>query len=155
MTNLTRWEPFADFRMAMDRLFDEGFSRPWRILPAQYNWTFPVELWETGDAVYLKAALPGINPEDVAISVLGETLTIKASSPAQEQADETSTYYYREIQYGDFQRTFTLPTTVDADKSDARYENGVLHLMLPKAESARPRQIAVHAGNYQGNHQLS
>jgi HSP20 family protein len=86
MTNMIQWEPFNELRGTMDRLFDQGFSRPWRLMtPHEYQGSFPVEIWETGDAVGVRAALPGIRPEDVDISVAGDTVTIKAQRPAPEQ----------------------------------------------------------------------
>ena len=146
MTNMIQWEPFNELRSTMDRLFDQGFSRPWRfITPQEYQGSFPVEVWETDDAVGVRAALPGIRPEDVDISVVGDTVAIKAQRPAPEQ--ENGNYYVREIQYGSYQRTFTLPVGVEADKAEASYENGLLHLKLPKAESVRPKQIKIGTGS--------
>jgi len=146
MTNMIQWEPFNELRSTMDRLFDQGFSRPWRFIASQdYQGSFPVEIWETDDAVGLRAALPGIRPEDVDISVVGDMVTIKAQRPAEEQQD--GNYYEREIQYGAYQRTFSLPVNVEADKAEASYEHGMLQLKLPKAESVRPKQIKIGAGN--------
>ena len=146
MTNMIQWEPFNELRSTMDRLFDQGFSRPWRFLnPQEYQASFPVEIWETDDVVGVRAALPGIRPEDVDISIVGDTVAIKAQRPAEEQ--ENGTYYIREIQYGSYQRTFTLPAGVEADKAEASYENGLLDLKLPKAESVRPKQIKIGTGN--------
>jgi HSP20 family protein len=144
MTNLVRWDPFTDLRTTMDRLFDEGLSRPWRFISpaAQYESSFPIEVSETEHDVEVKAALPGIRPEDVDISVANDVLTIKAEH--QEQTEETKREFYRrEIRYGAFHRALTLPMSVDADKAEAHYENGVLHLRLPKAEALRPKQIKV------------
>jgi len=146
MTNMIQWEPFNELRSTIDRLFDQDWSRPWRYLtPQDYRGFFPVELWETDNAVGVRAALPGIRPEDVDISVVGDTVAIKAQRPAEEQAN--GNYYLREIQYGSYQRTFRLPVGVEADKAEARYENGMLHLRLPKAESVRPKQIKIGTGN--------
>jgi HSP20 family protein len=144
MTNLVRWDPFTDLRGAMDRLFDEGFSRPWRFIApnAQYEATFPIEVSETEGEVEVKASLPGVRPEDVDISVANDVLTIKAEH-REETEDTKREFYRREIHYGAYHRALTLPMSVDADKAEAHYENGVLHLRLPKAESLRPRQIKV------------
>jgi HSP20 family protein len=130
----------------MDRLFDEGFSRPWRFLnTGDYEMAFPVEVSETDAEVEIKASMPGVKPEDVDITVANDVLTIKATH--QETTEDTKKEYYRrEIRYGAFHRALTLPVSVDADKADARFENGMLHLKLPKAEALRPKQIKV------GNH---
>jgi HSP20 family protein len=147
MTNLIQLEPFADLRATMDRLFEEGFSRPWRLLfAAEEQNAFPVQMWETDDAVEIEAALPGIDPRAVDISVSGNILTIKAEHPApQDQGQRT--YYRREIAYGTCMRSFTLPVEVDADKALANYEYGILHVTLPKAEWVRPKHIKVIAAS--------
>jgi HSP20 family protein len=148
MTNLTRWDPFSELRTTMDRLFDEGFSRPWRLMPAigEYEATFPVEVSETDEALEVKAALPGVNPDEVEITVANDVLTIKAEHKERTE-DKKRDYYRREIRYGAFHRSLSLPVTVDADKAEARFENGVLYLSLPKAESIRPKQIKVGSGD--------
>ena len=147
MTNLTRWDPFGDLRSTMDRLFDEGFSRPWRLMPppAEFDALVPVEVSETEDAIELKASLPGVTPEEVDISVADGVLTIKAEHKESTE-DKKRDFYRREIRYGSFHRVLSLPVSVDADKAEARFENGVLHLTLPKAESIRPKQIKVGSG---------
>jgi HSP20 family protein len=147
MTNLTRWDPFGELRTTMDRLFDEGFSRPWRLMPAasEYEAVLPVEVSETGDAIEVKASLPGVRPEDVEITVANDVLTIKAQHTEATEEKERN-FYRREIRYGAFHRALSLPVSVDVDKAVARHENGLLHLTLPKAESIRPKQIKVASG---------
>lgn len=143
--NLVRWYPFSDIRTTMDHLFDEGFSRPWRLIsPHENEAGFPVEVWETEQDVEVKAALPGMRPEEVEITVAHDVLTIKGEHKAQTE-DNKREYYRRELRYGAFHRALTLPVSVDADKAEARFENGMLHLRLPKAEALRPKQIKVTA----------
>lgn len=143
MTNLVRWDPFAELRMTMDRLFDEGFSRPWRLLTAaDYETAFPLEVSETDQEIEVKAALPGVRPEDVDISVANDVLTIKAEH-REEKEEKKREYHRREIRYGAYQRSLSLPVSVDADKAEATFENGMLHLRLPKAEAVRPKQIKI------------
>lgn len=145
MTNLTRWDPFSDLRTTMDRLFDEGFSRPWRVLPAtseQYEAPFPVEVSETEGEIEVKASLPGVKPEAVDVTVANGVLSIKAEHRAETE-DKKRDYYRREIRYGSLHRALSLPVSVDADKAEANFENGVLHLKLPKSEALRPKQIRV------------
>jgi HSP20 family protein len=144
MTSNTRRDPFAELRGSMDRLFDDGFTRQWRIAPRalEYQAGFPVEVSETEDGVDVKALLPGIRPEEVDITVSDGVLTIKAEH-RDEKEDKKRDFYRREIRYGAFQRSLRLPKGVDADKADASYENGVLRLQLPKSEALRPKQIKV------------
>lgn len=148
MTNLVRRDPFGDFRTTMDRLFDEGFSRPWRFLAPQteYESPFPVEVSETDEAVDVKASLPGVKPEEVDISVANDVLTIKAEH-RETTEDKKREFYRREIRYGAFNRSMNLPVSVDADKAEASFENGLLHLHLPKAAANRPKQIKVTGGS--------
>jgi len=144
MTSVTRWDPFSDLRSTMDRLFDEGFSRPWRLIPQSetYESAFPVEVSETEDELEVKAALPGVKPEEVEITVQNDVLTIKAEHKDTTE-EKKRDYYRREIRYGSFHRAMSLPVSVDSDRAEATFENGVLQLRLPKAAALRPRQIKV------------
>jgi HSP20 family protein len=146
MTSVTRWDPFADLRGTMDRLFDDGFSRPWRLIPAAnteaYEATFPVEVSETEGEIEVKASLPGVKPDEVEITVQNDVLTIKAEHKDTSE-EKKRDYYRREIRYGAFHRSMSLPVSVDSDKAEATFENGVLSLTLPKAEALRPKQIKV------------
>jgi HSP20 family protein len=141
MTNVFRWDPFAEMRNTMETLFDQGFARPWRVMSPNYQFSFPVEIWETPDSVELKASLPGISPDHVDISLTGDVLTVRAEYPEDNASDRK--YLTREITYGRFERSFALHTTVDPDKAEARYENGMLFLHMPKSEAARVRQIRI------------
>jgi HSP20 family protein len=143
MTNMVRWDPFSDLRKTMDSLFDEGFSRPWRALtPEAFEAGFPLDVSQTEDAIEVKASLPGVKPEDVDITVQNDVLTIRASHRT-EQEDKKREFYRREIRHGSYQRSFSLPMSVDADKAEASFEHGELVLRLPKAESVRPKQIRI------------
>jgi HSP20 family protein len=129
----------------MDRLFDEGFSRPWRFLPGEQE-SFPVAVAELDEHIEVRAALPGVKPDDVDISVTNDVLTIRAEH--KEQTDEKKRdYYRREIRYGAYQRAFSLPVSVEAENAEARFENGLLYLRLPKAAATRTKQIKVTGGN--------
>lgn len=148
MTNLVRWEPFRDLvslREAMDRLFEESFVRP------QTDWLAPteagalaVDMYETEDAVVVKSAIPGIKPEDIDITVTGDTLTIKGETKFEEEVKEEN-YVRREMRYGSFVRSLPVPVSVVADKAEAEFENGVLTLTLPKAEEVKPKAIQIKA----------
>jgi HSP20 family protein len=104
--------------------------------------TLPLDVSETADAFVVRASLPGVRPEDVQVTVHGDTLSIQAEV-GQEQEREGETWHLRERRRGTFRRTVTLPVPVDADRATAEHEHGVLRLTLPKAESARPKQIRV------------
>jgi HSP20 family protein len=146
MTSLTRWEPFRDLvslRDAMDRLFEDSFVRPsGRMLAPTEGAALAVDVYETDDDLVVKAALPGIDPDDVDISVTGDTLTIKGETKAEEEVKEEN-YVYRERRFGAYSRSLTLPVRVKADKAEAEYEDGVLTLRLPKVEEAKPKSIQV------------
>ncbi len=144
---VARWEPFNEMislRDAMNRLFEDSFIRPslWP-LPFEDNGSvLPVDVVETKDDFQIKASVPGFKPEDIDVSVTGETLTIKGELKAEEKHEEGN-YIRKERRFGSFQRTLTLPTSVAPDKAKAEFENGVLTLTLPKAEQAKPRAIKV------------
>jgi len=148
MANLVRWEPFRDLvslRDAMDRLFEESFVRP------QAGWLAPreteslaVDMYETDEEVIVKSAIPGIDPEDLDVSVTGDTLTIKGETKSEEEVEEEN-YIYRERSYGSFSRSLAIPVSIVADEVEAEFEDGVLTLTLPKAEEVKPKAIKVQA----------
>jgi HSP20 family protein len=144
MTLIRRTSPFGELlslRQAMDRLFEDSFVRPGSGLTTDEH-PVALDVYSTPDAVVVEAALPGISPDDVDISVLGDTLTITASSRQEKTSDEDG-YSYREIRRGNFSRTLTLPAGVQADAATASFDNGLLRLSIPKAEEAKPRQIRI------------
>jgi len=148
MTNLVRWEPFRELvslREAMDRLFEDSFVRPpsGRLAPFEGG-TLAVDMYETDDAVVVKSSVPGVKPEDLEISIVGDTLTIKGETRAEEEVKEEN-YIRRERCYGSYSRSVVIPVPVVADKAEAEFENGVLTLTLPKAEEVKPRLIKVKA----------
>ena len=147
MADITRWDPFGEMvslQRTMDRLFDD--ARPWRIFSGGNGSDayFPVDLYETGDEVVVKASLPGVKPEDIDVSVVGNILTLKGESK-EEHEEQAQNYYRRERRSGTFVRQLQLPSEVDSDKANATFEHGVLRLSLPKAESMKPKQIKVNA----------
>ena len=145
MANLTRWEPFREavsLRDAIDRLYDESFLKPFgdgSFLAGQWP---AVDLTETADSIFVKAALPGMKPEDVKISLTGNILTLSGEFSTEAENKE-ATYHLREHRYGSFSRSITLPTLVQGDKINAEYENGMVTLTLPKAEEARPKTVNI------------
>ncbi|HEX8990701.1 MAG TPA: Hsp20/alpha crystallin family protein [Anaerolineales bacterium] len=148
MSNLIRWEPMremATLRDAMDRLFDDAFTRSWGLSDGGHGMGGPaVDLYQTDDDVVVQAAVPGMKPEDVQISVTGDTLSIKGETK-QESNTKEKAYHIREQRWGSFERTLTLPTAVKSDKATAEFENGVLTVTLPKADVVKPKVITVKA----------
>ena len=146
MTKIVRFEPMREMvtlREAMDRLFDDAFMSPSSM--AKGNWQSPaVDMYQTDDEIIVKAALPGIKPDEVNISVTGEVLAIKGEVKQEEETKEKA-YHIREQRWGAFERTIMLPTDVIADKAKADFENGILTISLPKAEEVRPKTITVKA----------
>jgi HSP20 family protein len=145
MTNLIRWDPIRELdgvHDVMDRLLDEGFSRPW----ARALWDIPsvpsMDLYQTDDAVVVKMGLPGVKPEDIQVSVTNGVLNIRGEVK-EEKEEKEKTYHLRERRYGSFSRAVTLPSNVNSEKADAQFENGVLTLTLPKAEESKAKTITV------------
>ena len=141
---IERWEPFRDMvslRDAVSSLLQESFVRPGGMAGGGAA-ALPLDVHETETEFVVKASLPGVKPEDVKLSLENNMLTIRGEKKqvAEEKADRVHRY---ERSYGVFERAFALPSTVDAEKIEARYDAGVLTVDMPKAERARPRQIAV------------
>lgn len=145
---IARFTPLTDIvslRDAMDRLFEESFIRPttWTGLAAGHL-AVPVDLWETKDAYHLRADLPGVTADEVEINATSDSITIGGELTGK--ADVTEDGWLRqERRVGKFQRAFTLPMAIDPTKVEATFENGVLQLVLPKAENVKPRTIKVNA----------
>lgn len=145
MTALVRWEPFRDIislRNAMDRLFEDSFVRLSRFWPALGEWQVPIDMYQTDNEIVVKAAIPGLKPEEVDISITGDTLTIKGEHKEDKEVKDED-YFYKECRFGAFSRTLTIPVKVKSDKAEAVFENGILTLTLPKAEEVKPKQIKV------------
>ena len=155
MTFIRRANPFGDLlslRQAMDRLFEESFVNPtWQFGEGQI---VPLDVHQDEDAVTVVAQLPGVKPEDVEITVEGETLTI-AGDTTRKSTEDAGQALLQEIRRGKFMRTLTLPVGLEADKATATFEDGVLTLRIPKAEAAKPRQIKISSGAHNGQPALA
>jgi HSP20 family protein len=142
---LDRWDPFREavsLRDAMNALFQDSFVRPSGTVPQGGVVALPLDVTEDENEFVVKASLPGVKPEDVQITVHGETLTIQGQSKYEEEKKDER-WHIRERRAGSFQRSIALPVPVDSDKAQATFEHGVLTLTLPKSEQAKPRQIKV------------
>jgi HSP20 family protein len=147
MASVTRWDPFQDvlsLREAMNQLMEESFVRPNTAQGAK-NFVPALDFSETAEGYLVEAALPGLKPEDVEITVENNVLTIKGET-RQEVDDQKRNFHRIERRFGAFQRTIGLPTTVKADAIQASLTNGVLRLEIPKAEEVKPRKINVNLG---------
>jgi HSP20 family protein len=143
MSNLIRWEPAREMmslRDAMDRLFDDAFTRP---LSLRDGWSVPaIDMFQTDDEIVVKAALPGMKSDEVQINITGEVLTLKGEVKQNQEMEEKA-WHIREQRFGSFERSIALPTDVVADKARADFENGILTITLPKAEEVKPKTISI------------
>lgn len=143
MTIIRRTSPRSElmsFREAVDRLFDDTTFRPLAWGGAEVR--LPLDITSTEDAITIEAALPGIRPEDVEITVHRDTLTIGVREQAERETREGERIY-RELRRSSGTRTLTLPSGLDTENARATFENGMLKLDIPRAEAAKPRQIPV------------
>lgn len=146
-TGLSPWRqarPATTFRDVVDRMFDESFFGPsW--LSSGIGTGFTMDVYEEGNNYVVDATLPGVKPEDVDISLQGNTLTIRGSvaNPGQKEGRH---YLLQEITGGEFTRTISLPAEIDANNVDATFNHGVLHLILPKAPAYQSKRIQIKAG---------
>jgi len=136
-----RWDPFRDLQREVGRLFES--------LEPLHQWRmgrhFPtINLYDTGESYLLSAQLPGINPDELDLSITGETLTLRGERKRPEGVADES-YRRQERQFGRWTRTISLPDRVDSNLVSAKFAQGLLTITLPKAESAKPRQISVKA----------
>jgi HSP20 family protein len=138
--------PLVRFRQEFDQLFNQFFRDPWGGDLAER--TFGVgprmDLAETENEITLRFDLPGVTPEDVDISVSGGMLTLRGEK-RDEKEQKSGDYVYAERSVGAFSRSVQLPSTVDPDKIDASYKNGVLTVTLAKHADAKPKRIPVRS----------
>lgn len=153
MVMLTRWNPAgeaANLSQRMERLFDEMVGRGlWRTSedrPLRGSWVPAVNILERKDAMVITADLPGLKAEDVEVTVEEGILSIRGERKLEETSEEES-YHRVERLYGVFERTFTLPNSVDVEKIEARFSNGEMTLTLPKREESKPRSVKIKVEN--------
>jgi HSP20 family protein len=144
---LVRWHRARNMHARqheMSRLVNEFFRGGMRDKGAQEqgSWTPAVDMHESDEAFTLTAELPGFSKDDVQVEIKGNRLTLKGER--KRETDVQKTQYHRvERVYGAFERSIRLPAVVDADKAQAIFKDGVLKLMLPKAEEAKPKPISI------------
>lgn len=144
---IVRWDPFREMmtlRNAVDRMFEDSIVPRITSLNNGGETPMALDVYQTDDEVVIKASLPGVKPEDVDISITGDTVTIKGEMKEEAEVREEN-YLHRERRYGTFSRMVQVPVSVQEDKAEATFEDGILKLSLPKAEEVKPRQIKVKA----------
>jgi HSP20 family protein len=149
---IVRWTPARELltmRDQMDRLMDEMMAPTWNRRAAWDGGivaSFPMDVYQSGKEFVVRATLPGVKAEDLDVSVVGETLTIKATLK-EDQDVKDEDWLLKESRASAYTRTITLPSEVQADKVDANLENGILVLRIPKAEAVLPKSIKIKTGS--------
>lgn len=143
---LVRFNPtrkLANFRHPMN-FFDEIFGEFFKgdRMDLNRGWNPKVDIFEEADHIVMKAELPGVEKDNIAIDVNGRVLTVKGERSSDNEVKEDN-YYRRERSYGKFERSFTLPAETDSEKIKAEYRDGVLKLNIPKPEFSKPKHITV------------
>ena len=137
---LVRWDPFRELMNLRRRL-----GHPASEADDFYGaWAPAVDIFENGDDLVIRAEIPGVDKDDVDICVRNNSLTLRGERKREQEVNEDSAYRL-ERSYGNFVRSFGLPRTVDSSRISAKYSNGVLDIILPKAEEAKPKRIEIAA----------
>jgi HSP20 family protein len=152
MAELSSWQTLEALRRELDRVFDETGTRnePFfrtAFLPGRAARRYPlINLYEEKDAVYLEALAPGVDPATLSVSVVDNTLSITGEKRRVAGDVKPEAFHRSERATGKFVRHLQLPVEVDESKIRADYKDGLLIVALPKAEKAKPKQIAVQVG---------
>ena len=149
MTVLTRWEPFREFttlQERMNRLLRDSFGDMHDEALSSSTFAPPVDVYEDEHNITLKIEVPGIEEKDIDVRIENNTLTVHGERKFEKEEKEEN-FRRVERQYGSFTRSFTLPTTVDADQVQAHYDKGILKVQLAKKAEAKPKQIKVNVGS--------
>ena len=153
MFELTPWRKLGElapfgrvlraFRGTMDRMFGRFFDK-WPFAPSRDGaWAPTVDLSETAEHIAVRAEVPGISPNDIQISLVGDTLTIKGEKK-QEKDETDENYHYTERSHGSFSRSISLPCDIQEDKVDATYKDGVLTIKMPKCTPSAAKEIKIN-----------
>lgn len=141
-----RWYPMYEFSK-----IHRAMNRNWPTLgftydcPEESNWSIPLDVVEEGDDLLVRASLPGINPENIDVSIKDRVLSINTETTQGEEPKEDG-YLIRERRHGSFHRSLDLPDTVDPDMAKTLYDNGVLTVTLPKAASKKAKRLKIAVG---------
>lgn len=151
MATLTRWNPVREMmalRDMMDRVFEEGVESSATRWSEATEWPLALDVVENKEGYMVKASLPGVDPDEIEITVNDNVLTIKGQVK-QDETVEGVRYHVRERRYGTYSRSLTLPQLVNTDAVEADYHNGILSLFVPKAEEAKPKRVAIKTNGTQ------
>jgi HSP20 family protein len=142
---MQRWDPFRDLRQ-----MDETMNRLWRgfggVPAGTEDWNISLDVVQRGDEIIVKSSVPGVKPDTIDLAIEDNILTIRAERKPDFE-DDQSVYLVRERPTGSFYRALRLPQTIDANKVQSTYENGVLTIVLPKAEEKKKKQIKIQIGS--------
>ncbi len=142
---LERWEPareLATLRDLVNRILEETWTRFGRLPTTLEVFGPPIDLSETDNEIVVRAAVPGLKPEDLEVSIDDGLLTIRGET-REEKKEEGARYYYRELRWGRFERSVRLPAPVDESRAEAKLEHGILTIRLPKAQPSARRTIRI------------
>jgi HSP20 family protein len=147
--SIVKWSPLKELeemRKDMDRLFEDFFApagRRRRWIKPEMGIVVPsIEMYDRKNEIVLKAELPGVGKEDIDLTITKDSLTLKGEVKKEEEVKEED-YYAAERSYGSFTRTIALPVEVNSEKAKASFKNGVLEIVLPKREEAKPKEIKI------------
>ncbi|TAN44096.1 MAG: Hsp20/alpha crystallin family protein [Nitrospirae bacterium] len=147
--SIVKWSPvkeLEEMRRDMDRLFEDflapGRRRGWIRKPEQTVVVPNIEMFDRTDEIVVKAELPGVTKEDIDLTITKDSLTLRGEIKKEEEVKEEN-YYACERSFGSFTRSIALPVEVNNEKAKASFKNGVLEIVLPKREEARPKEIKI------------
>jgi HSP20 family protein len=144
---IARWTPYSEFntlQSTLNRVFQD-FNRGNDELMTSGTFVPPVDIYEDQNGITLKMEVPGVAQEDIHISLENNTLTVSGERKFEKNEKEEN-FHRIERRYGAFTRSFSLPNTVDAEKVNASYDNGILSVQLAKKAEAKPKQIKINIG---------
>ena len=149
MTMITRWDPFRELNTItdrMNRLFQDTYGTQSREEGLTSSFVPAVDIYEDEHNVTVKMEVPGIDQKDIDVRLENNTLTVRGERKFDKEEKEEN-FHRIERRYGSFYRAFTLPNTLDGEKVQADYENGVLKIRMAKKAEAKPKQIKVNIGS--------
>ena len=145
---IRRWDPFNELRRMhenMDHLW-RGFAPTADTSENREGWAIPLDVVQDGDEIIVKASMPGVNPADISVTLENDVLTIRGQNSGESERKEGN-YLMRERHTGSFHRSLRLPDTLDVDKAQPRYDQGVLTIAFPRLEAKQARQLTVTIGD--------
>ena len=145
MANIIRFDPFREMlslREAVNQLFEQSFVQPTSLLRSSMM-SVPMDVYETEQGYQIKALLPGVNADDIELTVRQNTLTLKGQFPATVESEKSVNWLIHEIGSVAFERSITFDKPIDADHITTEYSQGVLSIFVPISEAGRPKRISV------------